>query len=103
MSAAAPSPIPAVLVKLGPLKPGQVDDLRPYLDSIPDPRSRRGRWYSLTAILLVCAWADVSGARSTDEPAERGCAGTGGLLAALGVRRHPLRWRRAPPPATVGC
>lgn len=29
--------------------------LRPRFGSVPDPRSRRGRWYSLTLILL--AWA----------------------------------------------
>lgn len=68
--AAVSSPIPALPVKLGPLDAGRVADLRPYLDSVPDPRSRRGRWYSLTAILLVCACAVVSGARSIDELAE---------------------------------
>ncbi|MFK0297383.1 hypothetical protein ACIQU6_43930, partial [Streptomyces sp. NPDC090442] len=31
----------AVLVKLGPLDVDRVVDLRPYLDSVPDPRSRR--------------------------------------------------------------
>ncbi|WP_373557554.1 transposase family protein [Streptomyces sp. Tue6028] len=40
--------------------------------SVPGPRTRRGRWYSLTAILLVCACAVVSGARSIDELAEWG-------------------------------
>lgn len=44
MPAAVSSPIPAVLVKLGPLDADQVADLRPYFDSVPDPRSRRGRW-----------------------------------------------------------
>ncbi|WP_343240058.1 hypothetical protein [Streptomyces sp. SID12488] len=33
---------------------------------MPDPRSRRGRWYSLTAILLVRTCAAASGARSID-------------------------------------
>ncbi|WP_432190219.1 transposase family protein [Streptomyces sp. Tue6028] len=56
-----------MLVKLGPLDAGRVADLRPYLDSVTDPSSRRGRWYSLTAILLVCACAVVSGAKSIDE------------------------------------
>ena len=40
----------------------RVADLRLYLDSMPDPRARRGRCYSLTAILLVGACAVVSGA-----------------------------------------
>ncbi|MFD9545539.1 hypothetical protein [Streptomyces sp. NPDC060022] len=50
-----------MLVKLGALDTGRIADLRPYFDSMPDPRARRGRWYSLTAILLVCACAAVSG------------------------------------------
>lgn len=43
-------------------------------DSVPDPRARRGPWYSLTAI----------------------------LLAVIGIRRHLLRWRRTPSSATIG-
>jgi predicted transposase YbfD/YdcC len=96
------SPIPAVLAKLGPLDPDRVADLRPYLEAVPDPRSRRGRWYSLTAILLVCACATVSGATSIDELAEWGGRAGLELLEALGIRRHLLRWRRAPSRATIG-
>lgn len=59
-----------MLVKLGPLNPGRIADRRPFFDSVPDPRARQGRWYSLTAILLVCACAVVAGARSIDELAE---------------------------------
>lgn len=102
MPAAVSSPIPAVLVKLGPLDADRVADLRPYLDLVPDPRGRRGRWYSLTAILLVCACAAVSGARSVDEIAEWAQRASDALLAAVGVRRHPLRWRRAPSRTTIG-
>jgi hypothetical protein len=87
------SPIPAVLANLGPLDPGQVGDLRPYLEAVPDPRSRRGRWYTLTAILLVCAWATVSGAKSIDDLAEWAHRASAEVLAALGIRRHLLRWR----------
>jgi hypothetical protein len=76
----ASSPIPAVQVKLGPMDPGQIADLRLYFESVPDPRSRRGRWYSLTAVLLVCACAVVAGARSIDELAERGARASGELL-----------------------
>ncbi|MGX1673834.1 transposase family protein [Streptomyces sp. NPDC055400] len=61
---------------------------------MPDPRSRRGRWHSLAAVLLVCACAVVAGARSIDELAERGARASGELLRVLGVRRHPLRRRR---------
>ncbi|MGW6923212.1 ISAs1 family transposase [Streptomyces sp. NPDC054950] len=102
MPAAASSPIPAVLVKLGPLDADRIADLRPYFDSVPDPRARRGRWYSLTAILLVCACAVVSGARSIDELAEWGQRASNALLTVIGIRRHLLRWRRTPSPATIG-
>ncbi|WP_307783799.1 ISAs1 family transposase [Streptomyces spinoverrucosus] len=102
MPAAVSSPFPAVLVKLGPLDGGRVADLRPYLDLVPDPRARRGRWYPLTAILLICACAAVSGARSVDELAEWAERASDALLAAVGVRRHPLQWRRTPSRTTIG-
>ncbi|MGW5210597.1 ISAs1 family transposase [Streptomyces sp. NPDC004051] len=91
-----------MLAKPGPLDIGQVADLRPFLDRVPDPRARRGRWYSLTAILLVCACAAVSGARSTDEIAEWAARASDSVLTAVGVRRHPLRWRRSPSRTTIG-
>ncbi|MGW4519376.1 ISAs1 family transposase [Streptomyces sp. NPDC004393] len=91
-----------MLVKLGPLDADRIADLRSYLDALPDPRSRRGRWYSLTAILLVCACAAVSGARSIDELAEWGERASSKELAALGIRRHLLGWRRCPSPTTIG-
>jgi predicted transposase YbfD/YdcC len=69
---------------------------------VPDPRSRRGRWYSLTAILLVCACATVSGAKSIDELAEWGQRAAAEVLAAIGIRRHLLAWRRSPSRATIG-
>ena len=102
MPAAASSPIPAALMKLGPLDSDRVADLRPYLDSVPDPRARRGRWYSLTAILLVGACAVVSGARSIDELAEWGQRAADTLLKTIGIRRHLLGWRRTPSAATIG-
>ncbi|MEU4173445.1 transposase family protein [Streptomyces sp. NPDC026665] len=85
----------------GPLDAGRVADLRPYLDLVPD-RAWRGRWYSLTAVLLVCAWAAVSRARSLDELAEWTERAPDVLLAAVGIRRHLLRWRRAPSRTTIG-
>lgn len=97
----AASPIPAVLVKLGPLVTDRIADLRPYLDSVPDPRSRHGRWYSLTAILLVCACGVVSGANSIDKLAEWGQRASTALLTVIGIRVHALRWRRAPSSATM--
>jgi predicted transposase YbfD/YdcC len=100
--AAVSSLIPPVLVRLGPLDIGQVADLRTFLDLVPDPRARRGRWYSLTTILLICACAAVSGARSVDEIAEWAARASDTVLTAVGVRRHPLRWRRAPSRTTIG-
>lgn len=97
----AASPIPAVLVKLGPLVTDRIADLRPYLDSVPDPRSRHGRWYSLTAILLVCACGVVSGANSIDKLVEWGQRASTALLTVIGIRVHALRWRRAPSSATM--
>ncbi len=102
MSAVSSSPIPAVLAKLGPLNPEDVPDLRVFLEAVPDPRSRRGRWYSLASILLVCAAAAVSGARTIDELAEWGARADTRLLATLGVRRHLLRWRHAPSRSAIG-
>jgi predicted transposase YbfD/YdcC len=95
------SRIPAVLAKLGPLNAQDITDLRTFLDTIPDPRSRRGRWYSLTSILVVCACATISGAESIDEYAEWGQRASRTLLATIGVRPHPLTWRRSPSAATI--
>ncbi|MFD8396764.1 transposase family protein [Streptomyces sp. NPDC059680] len=77
-------------------------DLRVFLEAVPDPRSRRGRWHSLASILLVCAAAAVSGARTIDELAEWGARADTRLLATLGVRRHLLRWRHAPSRSAIG-
>ncbi|MCZ7460630.1 ISAs1 family transposase [Streptomyces sp. WMMC940] len=91
-----------MLEKLGPLDADRIADLRPYLASVPDPRSRRGRWYSLVSVLLVCACAAVSGAKSLEEIAEFTERATNTLLATLGIRRHLLGWRRGPKPVTIG-
>ncbi|MFG2313388.1 ISAs1 family transposase, partial [Streptomyces sp. NPDC048566] len=53
-------------------------------------------------MLLVCACAVVSGARSIDELAEWGQRASNALLAVFGIRRHLLRWRHTPSPATIG-
>lgn len=101
MPARPSSPIPAVLAKLGPLDPESITDLRPYLDTVPDPRSPHGRWHPLTCILLVCACATISGAKSIDELAEWGQRAHPRVLAALGARHHPLAWRRSPSAPTI--
>lgn len=102
VSAVSSSPIPAVLAKLGPLDLEDIADLRIFLKEVPDPRSRRGRWYSLASVLLVCAAAAVSGARTIDELAEWGARADTGLLCTLGVRRHLLHWRHTPSRSAIG-
>lgn len=50
----------------------------------------------------VCACAAVSGARSIEELAEWGERAPDALLMVIGIRRHPLRWRRTPSRTTLG-
>nr|WP_273474188.1 ISAs1 family transposase [Nocardiopsis sinuspersici] len=69
--------------------------------TVPDPRSPRGLWYPLTSILLICACAAISGAKTIDELAEWGQRATDDLLTAISVRPHPLGWRRAPCAPTI--
>ncbi|MER5347616.1 ISAs1 family transposase [Streptomyces mirabilis] len=100
MPAAPSSPVPAVLAKLGPLHPHDTGRLRVHLQRVPDPRSRRGRWYPLIGLLLVCACAVVSGARTIIEITEWGQRATT-VLEHLGIRRHLPGRRRAPSQATL--
>lgn len=101
MPAAPSSPIPAVLAKLGPLHQHDTGRLRAHLERVPDPRSRRGRWYPLVGLLLICACAVVSGARTITEIAEWGQRSTTTVLEQLGIRRHLPGRRRAPSHATL--
>ncbi|MGV9929519.1 hypothetical protein ACWDY4_02835 [Streptomyces olivaceoviridis] len=48
------------------------------------------------------ACAAVSGAGGIGEVAESGQQACRSVLAALGVHRHPLGWRRSPSTATIG-
>lgn len=99
MPALSSSPIPHALAQLGPLDTDAVADLRPYLDTVPDPRSPRGRWYSLTCILLICA--AICGAKSIDELAKWGQRAHQMTLRTIGIRFHPLAWRRTPSAPTI--
>jgi len=98
--AAPSSPVPAVLAKLGPLHQHDTGRLRAHLQCVPDPRSRRGRWYPLVGLLLICACAVVSGARTITEITEWGQRATITVLELLGIRRHLPGRRRAPSHAT---
>lgn len=95
MPAAPSSLVPAVLVKLGPLDQHDTGRLRAHLQRVPDPRSRRGRWYPLVGLLLICACAVVSGARTVTEITEWGQRATTTVLEHLGIRRHLPGRRRA--------
>ncbi|WP_338895116.1 ISAs1 family transposase [Streptomyces sp. TG1A-60] len=101
MPAAPSSPIPAALAKLGPLHQHGTGCLRAHLQRVPDPRSRRGRWYPLVGLLLICACAVVSGARTVTEITEWGQRATTTVLERLGIRRHLPGRRRAPSHATL--
>ncbi|WP_326782840.1 transposase family protein [Streptomyces sp. NBC_00151] len=92
--------MPVVLAKQGPLHERDTRRLRDYLRRVPDPRSRRGRWYPLVGLLLICACAVVSGARTITEITEWGQRATTTVLEQLGIRRHLLGRRRAPSQAT---
>ncbi|WP_406729221.1 transposase family protein [Streptomyces sp. GD-15H] len=101
MPATPSSPIPAVLAKLGSLHQHDTGRLSAHLRRVPDPRSRRGRWYPLAGLLLVCACAVVSGARTVTEITEWGQRATTTVLEQLGIRRHLPGRRRAPSHATL--
>ncbi|MFJ5220967.1 ISAs1 family transposase [Streptomyces sp. NPDC088354] len=99
---AAPSFLmPAVLAKLGTLHEHDAGRLRAHLRRVPDPRSRRGRWYPLVGLLLICACAVVSGARTITEITEWGQRATTTVLEQFGIRRHLPGRRRAPSHATL--
>jgi predicted transposase YbfD/YdcC len=84
------------------LAPAQCRDLLGYLAQITDPRQRRGRRHALSAVLAVAVAAVLAGARSLVAIGEWAAEAPGPVLAALGVRRDPLRrvWR-PPGEATV--
>ncbi|WP_434587180.1 transposase family protein [Streptomyces sp. A5-4] len=93
--------MPAVLAKLGPLHEHDTGRLCAHFGRVPDPRSRRGRWYPLVGLLLICACAVVSGARTITEITEWGQRATTTVLEQFGIRRHLPGRRRAPSHATL--
>jgi predicted transposase YbfD/YdcC len=84
------------------LAPHQCRGLLDDLAQITDPRKRRGRRHALGAVLAVAVAATLAGARSLAAIGEWAADAPGPVLAALGVRRDPLRrvWR-PPGEATV--
>jgi hypothetical protein len=103
----APSsfPIPAAAQRPAApaaLAPDQCRSLLEHLAQLADPRQRRGRRHALGTVLAVAACAVLAGATSLVAIAEWAADAPGPVLAALGVRRHPLTgaWR-PPAEATV--
>jgi predicted transposase YbfD/YdcC len=93
------SPIPAAhrLAAPATLAPEQARDLLGYLTQIADPRHRRGRRHTLTAVLAVAVAAVLAGATSLAAIGEWAGDAPCQVLAALGVRRHPLTGAWQPP------
>ena len=105
MPACPSSPILAVAQRPAPpaaLAPEQCRSLLEDLAQIADPRHRRGRQHALGAVLAVAVAAVLAGARSLAAIGEWAADAPQPVLAALGVRRHPLTgaWR-PPAEATV--
>jgi len=103
--ACSSSPIPAVAPRLAvpaALAPDQCQSLVNDLAQLADPRHRRGRRHALGAVLAVAVAAVLAGARSLAAVGEWAADAPDQVLAALGVRRDPLRgvWR-PPGEATV--
>jgi predicted transposase YbfD/YdcC len=99
------SPIPAAAQRPAApaaLAPDQCRSLLEHLAQLADPRQRRGRRHTLGTVLAVAACAVLAGATSLAAIAEWAADAPGPVLAALGVRRHPLTgaWR-PPAEATV--
>ena len=84
------------------MAPAQCRDLLDTLAQITDPRQRRGRRHPLGVVLAVAVAAVLAGARSLAAIGEWAADAPPPVLAALGVRRDPLRriWR-PPGEATV--
>lgn len=104
MPAVTSSPATATCEKTGPagLEPQQLDSLAEAFAEVPDPRSPRGRWHPLAAILLITACAvtcDADGFTAVwqwvqDAPAP--------VLSRLRVRLDPLTGvGRAPSESTI--
>jgi hypothetical protein len=81
------------------------DQCRSLLDDltqIADPRHRRGRRHPLATVLAVAVAAVLAGAKSLAAIGEWAADAPGPVLAALGVRRDPLRRVYQPPGQATG-
>jgi len=79
------------------LAPDQCRSLLDDLAKLADPRRRRGRRHALGAVLAVAVAAVLAGAGSLAAIGEWAADAPQPVLAALGVRRDPLRRAYRPP------
>jgi hypothetical protein len=79
------------------LDTGQVADLAVAFAAVPDPRSSRGRWHPLTAILLIAACAVTCDANGITAMWQWAADAPDDVLARLHVRADPLTGARIPP------
>jgi predicted transposase YbfD/YdcC len=94
------SPIPAAAKRPDApiaLAPDQCRSLLDDLAKLTDPRKPRGRRHALGAVLAVAVAAVLAGARSLTAIGEWAADAPQPVLAALGVRLHPLRRIYRPP------
>ena len=107
MPACASSPIPAAAQRLAApaaLALDQCHELLGSLAQIADPRQQRGRRHALGVVLAIAVAAVLAGAKSLAAIGEWAADAPQPVLAALGVRRHPLTGAWQPPAeATVRC
>jgi predicted transposase YbfD/YdcC len=102
--AASSSPIPAAAhaAAAAALTGAQCRSLLDHLAQLADPRHRRGRRHPLAGVLGVAVAAVLAGAKSLAAIGEWTADAPMPVLAALGVRRHPLTGAfRSPGEATV--
>ena len=76
---------------------GQCPSLAELLAQVPDPRDPRGVRHTLTSLLLAAVAAVAAGARSFTAIGEWVADAPPRVLAALGVRYHPLAGCFRPP------
>lgn len=105
MPARTSSPIPAGLERLALTDAGitarDATDLRRFLVGVPDPRSRRGQRYPLSALLCAAAAAVLTGARSLIAISEWITDAPPHALHALGFPADPLTGIRTVPHAAT--
>jgi hypothetical protein len=93
------SPTTTTLETTGPagLEPAGLVSLADAFAAVPDPRSPRGRWHPLVAILLIAACAVTCDADGFTAVWQWADDAPQSVLARLGVRVDPLTGLGEPP------